>query len=168
MVAGYCWAWKGKKNPDVEDVNTPEYGFSMWDLDFDGSLWLIAPDSVCKIGCIHTCQGLELDYIGVIIGPDFVVRDGKVVTDAAKRSSQDRSIRGYRPMLREDPQRAKALADRIIKNTYRTLMTRGQKGCYVFCVDRETNAYFKEFIGYPRDAPPDGHQWLEAAEPVLP
>jgi uncharacterized protein len=165
MVAGYCWDWKGKKNPEIEDVTIPEHGFSMrWNLDSDGSLWLIASDSVSEIGCIHTCQGLELDYIGVIIGPDFIVRDGQVVTDAAKRSSQDRSVRGYRSMFRNDPQRAKVLGDRIIKNTYRTLMTRGQKGCYVFCVDKETNEYFKRFIEYAAGTPAVEDRWLEAAE----
>ena len=168
MVAGYCWDWKGRRNPEIEDVTIPEHGFSMrWNLHSDESLWLIAPNSVSEIGCIHTCQGLELDYIGVIIGLDFVVRDGHVVTDAAKRSSQDRSIRGYKSMLKKEPQLARALGDRIIKNTYRTLMTRGQKGCYVFCVDKETNEYFKRFIEYPADAPIEG-RWPEAAEPNSP
>jgi DUF2075 family protein len=144
LVAGYCWDWKGKKNPEIRDVVIPQHGFAMrWNLDKDGPLWLRKPNSVNEVGCIHTCQGLELDYIGVVIGADLVVRDGLVVTDAAKRSSQDRSIHGYKKMLKADPERARALADAIIKNTYRTLMTRGQKGCYVYCVDRETNEYLK-------------------------
>lgn len=162
MVAGYCWDWKGKKNPDIEDVVIPEHSFSMrWNLDKDGSLWLVSPESVSEIGCIHTCQGLELDYIGVLIGKDLVIRDGRVVTDGSRRSSQDRSIHGYKPMLRTDPEAARTIADRIIKNTYRTLMTRGQKGCFVFSVDPETNEYFRQFAEY--------HQaetaWPEAAEP---
>ncbi len=144
MLAGYCWDWKGKKDPNVVDVRLPEHGFEMrWNLDQDGPLWILSPDSVSEIGCIHTCQGLELDYVGVIIGRDLMVRGNAVVTDAAERSSQDRSIHGYKKLLAENPSRAKEVADRIIKNTYRTLMTRGQKGCYVFCVDEETNAYFK-------------------------
>jgi uncharacterized protein len=146
VVAGYCWDWRGKKDPIVKDVTIEEHGFAKrWNLDKDGSLWLIAPNSVNEVGCIHTCQGLELDYVGVIIGPDLVVRDGHVVTDAARRSRQDRSVHGYRTMLQRDPKRARELADRIIKNTYRTLMTRGQKGCYVYCVDGETNDWFRSF-----------------------
>ena len=164
MVAGYCWDWKGKKNTDIEDVRIPEHDFSMrWNLDKDKSLWLIAPDSVSEMGCIHTCQGLELDYVGVVIGEDLVIRDGLVKTDGTKRSSQDRSIHGFKPMLRSDPERATAFADRIIKNTYRTLMTRGQKGCFVFCVDPETNEYFHQFVEYLHADP----AWLEAAEPKL-
>ncbi|MCY3883718.1 MAG: DUF2075 domain-containing protein [Gammaproteobacteria bacterium] len=147
VVAGYCWDWKGKKDPEIKDVVIPEHDFAMkWNLDRDGSLWLVSPDSVSEIGCIHTCQGLELDYVGVIIGEDFVIRDGRVVSDASKRSRQDSSVHGYKKMLRENPSEAKSLADMVIKNTYRTLMTRGQKGCYIFCVDEETNDYFKSFV----------------------
>jgi hypothetical protein len=146
LVAGYCWDWKGKKDPGIHDVTIPAHGFAMrWNLDKDGPLWLRMPDSVNEVGCIHTCQGLELDYVGVIIGPDLVVRDGVVMTDAAKRSSQDRSIHGYKKMLKADPERARRQAGEIIRNTYRTLMTRGQKGCYVYCVDPETNEYFRAF-----------------------
>ena len=101
----------------------------------------------------------------MIIGPDLIVRDGKVLTDAGKRSSQDQSIRGYKSMLREDAKSAKALGDRIIKNTYRTLMSRGQKGCFVFCVDKETNEYFRQFIEYQSDDSPVAAKWPEAAEP---
>lgn len=147
MVAGYCWDWESKRNPEVMDVTIPEHGFEMrWNLDSDGSLWIIQEGSVREIGCIHTCQGLELDYVGVIFGEDFIIRNGKVETNALKRSKNDSSVRGYKAMLREDPTKAKALADRIVKNTYRTLMTRGQKGCFLFCVDQETNEYFRDFV----------------------
>jgi len=169
MVAGYCWDWKGKKNPEITDVVIPEHGFAMrWNLDKDGSLWIVSPESVSEIGCIHTCQGLELDYVGVVIGEDLVVRNGRIVTDAAKRSSQDRSVHGYKKMLRNDPRSARNLADRIIKNTYRTLMTRGQKGCYLFCVDEETNEYFKSFVIRDYARPVAEIPWSKVAEPDLP
>ena len=166
LVAGYCWNWRGKRDPTVRDVAIPEHGFAMrWNLDKDGGLWILQPDSINEIGCIHTCQGLELDHVGVIIGPDLVVRDGQVITDFKKRSSQDRSIRGLKRMAKEDPQRASQIADRIIKNTYRTLMTRGQKGCYLFSTDRETNEYFKQrATGMPEDFRSD-ERYLKGAEP---
>lgn len=169
VVAGYCWDWKGKKNPEIKDVVIPEHDFAMrWNLDKDGPLWLVTPGSVSEVGCIHTCQGLELDYVGVIFGEDLVVRDGRVVTDALKRSSQDRSVHGYKSMLKRDPEKACRMADRIIKNTYRTLMTRGQKGCYVFSVDKETNDYFKNFVDYTTDIRSDISNLLKAAEPDPP
>ncbi len=144
MVAGYCWDWASKKNPKAMDVSIPEYDFAMrWNLSTDGNLWILKESSVNEIGCIHTCQGLELDYIGVIVGPDFIVRDGQVVTDATRRSAMDSSVKGYKKALKLNKSEARTKADEIIKNTYRTLMTRGQKGCYIFCADRETNEYFK-------------------------
>jgi DUF2075 family protein len=147
LVAGYCWDWKGKKDPAIKDIVISEHNFEKrWNLDKDGPLWIVSPESVDEVGCIHTSQGLELDYVGVIFGPDFVIRDGVAVTDASKRSSQDSSIRGYKTMLKNDPERARKLTERVIKNTYRTLMTRGQKGCYLFATDAETNRYFREYV----------------------
>ncbi len=151
MVAGYCWDWKSKKSPDSPDIEIPEHGFSaQWNLADDGNLWIMNPESVQQVGCIHTCQGLELDYIGVIIGPDFLVRDGEIQTDAKKRSRMDASIKGYGKMLKASPDKARKKADEIIKNTYRTLMTRGQKGCFVFSVDPETNQYLRDAVGTMR------------------
>ncbi|WP_299077998.1 DNA/RNA helicase domain-containing protein [uncultured Paraglaciecola sp.] len=123
MVAGYCWEWASKKDKTAMDIIIPEFNFeAQWNLTDDGSLWLIAEKSVEQIGCIHTCQGLELDYIGVIIGNDFVIRDGEVV---------------IQPL--EHPGRDKALS-----STYRTLMTRGQKGCFIYCTDQETREHFQK------------------------
>lgn len=150
MVAGYCWDWLSKKDPKAMDIVLPEYDFSaQWNLTKDGSLWAMAEASVEQIGCIHTIQGLELDYVGVIVGPDFVVRDGKIVTDGRKRSSMDRSVRGIKSLYQKEPKAADQNAAEIIKNTYRTLLTRGMKGCFVFCVDPETNVWFKEKIQSP-------------------
>lgn len=144
VVAGYCWDWKSKRNPDAFDIVIPESGFAkQWNLGSDGSLWITAPDSIEQIGCIHTCQGLELDYVGVIIGPDLIARDGELITDPEGRSSMDRSIRGWRRMMRQDREATLQRVDRIIRNTYRTLMTRGMKGCYIHCTNVETQEYFR-------------------------
>jgi len=144
MVAGYCWDWVSKKSPAAFDFQLDGGAFkAKWNLSDDGPLWIMKPDSVSEIGCIHTCQGLELDYVGVIIGPDLVVRNGTVVTDGAKRSAGDSSMKGYKGLLKTHGTNAREKADIIIKNTYRTLMTRGTKGCYVYSTDPETNSYLK-------------------------
>ena len=143
LVAGYCWDWISKKDPEAYDITFPQHDFRMrWNLTKDGSTWIIAPDSINEIGCIHTCQGLELDYVGVIVGPDLRFENGRVVTDVAQRSSMDRSISGIKTMMKEDPQEARQVADRIIKNTYRTLLTRGMKGCYVYFCDTALRDHF--------------------------
>jgi len=148
LVAGYCWPWASKTDRYAMDIKFPEYGFAMqWNLTDDGMLWLVKPDSVNQIGCIHTCQGLELDYVGVIIGPDLIVRGGRVVTDVMERASQDRSVFGFGKYLESNRERALEDADAIIKNTYRVLMTRGQRGCFVWSVDPETNHWLRECMG---------------------
>jgi hypothetical protein len=111
-----------------------------------GSLWIVAPTSVDEVGCIHTCQGLELDYVGVIIGPDMSFHSGRVVTDATQRAPSDKSVRGLKQWLRTEPQAAAQAAERIVRNTYRTLITRGMKGCYVYCTDPALAAYLKSRI----------------------
>eukprot|EP01030_Chromulinospumella_sphaerica_P009639 gene9639-9449_t len=129
VVAGYCWDWKSKKNPQAFDIEFLEHDYkAQWNLDDDGSTWIIKPNSVEQVGCIHTCQGLELDYVGVIVGPDFVVRNGEVLTDAFKRSNMDQSIKGFKGGLKTNREKNLAMADAVIKNTYKTLMTRGMKG----------------------------------------
>ena len=145
IVAGYCWDWKSKKDGITMDIVFPEHQFEMkWNLATETMLWITKPDSVDEIGCIHTCQGLELDYVGVIIGKDLIVRNGEVLVDPSMRSRMDSSIKGYKKMLKENPEKAKDLIRRIIKNTYRTLMTRGIKGCYIWAEDEETNEWLKE------------------------
>lgn len=145
VVAGYCWPWASKKIPSADDIVIGDYK-RQWNLDQDGSLWIIAEKSVEQVGCIHTCQGLEVDYIGVIIGPDLIVRNGKVITDPSARDRHDKSIRGHKALAENDPVSAKQITDLIIKNTYKTLMTRGMMGCYVYSTDPETVDYFRSLL----------------------
>lgn len=148
LVAGYCWNWISKRNPSALDIQIPEHGFEMkWNLANESTKWMIKPDSVVEIGCIHTCQGLEADYIGVIIGPDLISRNGEIVTNPNERARTDSSLNGYKKLLKDNPVEANRKADILIRNTYRTLMTRGLKGCYVYCVDKETQDYFKKMMG---------------------
>ena len=144
LLAGYCWNWisEGKNKADVHDIKIGTFEMS-WNLG-NTETWAIDPESVNEIGCIHTSQGLEFDYVGVIIGEDMVCRNGHIVTDVTKRASTDQSVKGIKKMLKENPGQARKLSDEIIKNTYRTLMTRGMKGCYVYCVDKELQEYLKE------------------------
>jgi len=144
LVAGYCWNWDSKKDKNAYDIVIPEFDFKMkWNLASDGNLWIIKPESVNEVGCVHTCQGLDLDYVGVIIGDDFVIRNGKAVINPKSRAKTDKSLNGYGILSKTDEEEASKRAELIIKNTYRTLMTRGMKGCSVYFVDKETRDYFK-------------------------
>ncbi len=145
MLAGYCWDWISKKDSAAFDIVFPEFDFkAKWNLESRGSAWLIDPNSIDDIGCIHTSQGLELDYVGVIIGSDFRVVDGQLRTEPSGRASTDVSLHGYKKEFMENPELAAKKADQIIRNTYRTLMTRGMKGCYIYCTDSEVAVYFQK------------------------
>ena len=149
IVAGYCWNWisEGKNNSEVHDIEIPEYNFGMsWNLG-NSTTWAIDPESVNEVGCIHTCQGLEFDYVGVIIGDDLRYENNHIVTDYTKRAKTDTSLNGIKKIAKEQGQQvANKIADNIIKNTYRTLMTRGMKGCYVYCTNKELAEYLKNNI----------------------
>jgi DUF2075 family protein len=79
----------------------------------------------------------------VIIGRDLIAIDGILKTDPTARAKTDASLKGYKKELKEDPVSAELKADELIRNTYRTLMSRGMKGCYVYFVDEATAEYFK-------------------------
>ena len=147
VLAGYCWEWQKatRNNTDVHDIKIGDFEMS-WNLG-NTSTFAIDEDSVNEAGCIHTSQGLEFDYVGVIIGEDMRFEDGHIVTDSTKRARTDQSLKGIERIRKENPQKANKLADEIIKNTYRTLLTRGMKGCYVYCVDQGLADYLKRRIG---------------------
>ena len=84
------------------------------------------------MGCIYTAQGFEVDYIGVVWGKDLVYDlDGQTwVGD--KKESRDRTVK-----------QAKADFLQLVKNTYRVLLSRGMKGCYVCFLDKNTERFVR-------------------------
>lgn len=143
IVAGYCWDWPkiNRTDPDYNDIVIPEYNFEMsWNLD-GGELFALGENTVKQAGCIHTTQGLEFDYVGVIIGDDMRYENDHIITDHTKRAKTDSSLRGLDLYPKEEQY---GISDEIIKNTYRTLMTRGMKGCYIYCTNKDLQNYFRE------------------------
>lgn len=142
MLAGYCYNWVTKKNPQEElyDINLENDFKAKWNFS-NTATWAIDDDSFNEVGCIHTSQGLEFDYCGVIIGKDLRFENGKVITDFTKRAKTDTSLKGIRTTKNYN------LADRIIRNTYRTLLSRGQKGCYIYCEDKKLLKYMSDMLG---------------------
>lgn len=145
VLGGYCWEWpkKSKSDPSHHDVVIPEHDFARsWNVNESGT-WAIDEGSVDQVGCVHTSQGLEFDYVGVIIGDDMRLVDGAVMTDFTKRAKSDKSLSGIKSLAKHDLARANRIADEVIRNTYRVLMTRGMKGCYVFCTDSALADYLR-------------------------
>lgn len=147
VVAGYCWDWSSKKDASKFDIDIPQFNFKKrWNLSDDGSRWIIEDNSINEIGCIHTCQGLELDYVGVIVGPDIRFENGKVITDFKKRAKTDKSLFGIKAKAKQNPDSAYKVADVLIKNTYKVLLTRGMKGCYVYFRDKGLREHFESMM----------------------
>ena len=144
LLAGYCWNWlkDERANSHYHDIKIGDFEMS-WNLN-NTETWAIDETSINEVGCIHTAQGLEFDYVGVIIGNDMRYEDGHIVTDFTQRAKTDQSLKGIKKFYDENPEEALKVADEIIKNTYRTLMTRGMKGCYIYCEDMALQSYFKE------------------------
>lgn len=151
LVAGFCWIRNGKNadNQDYLDIKIDDFGMS-WNLKH-GEPFAIRENAINEIGCIHNVQGLEFDYIGVIIGPDLKYREGKIITDCKERASTEKSLYGLYVLMKKDKTYYQNLADTIIRNTYRVLLTRGIKGCYVYSVDKELQKYLKKIIKEKRN-----------------
>lgn len=150
VVAGYCWEWASEDDRYADDIIIPDKNFkAQWNFKVSDLPWAINPDSVEQIGCIHTSQGLEFEYTGVIIGDDLRFENGQVITDSSKRAKSDKSLNGIKGLCnpkgrkKPDPEALKR-ADDIIKNTYRTLLSRGMKGTYIYCTDKALSEHIRE------------------------
>lgn len=142
LLAGYAWHWtpekSGNKNGEVEDVKIEEHDFSMpWNGRAISMKWAIHPDGIDQIGCVHTSQGLEFDYVGVLIGNDL-----KFDPDTKTLFSENSDYKDTtgKKGLRNDP----AKLNRYIKNIYKVLMSRGMKGAYVFIRDKNLAEHFRQ------------------------
>jgi len=136
MIAGYCYPWNSQHNKTQFDIFL-ENGFkAQWNFTTDK--FALDEESFEQVGCIHSTQGLEFEYVGIIIGKDLRYVNNKVITDRTMRAKSDATIKG----LKGDED----LGDRIIRNTYKTLLSRGQKGCFVYCEDKALGEYLKKCL----------------------
>ena len=144
VVAGYTHNWVSKKqlrSSAIYDFEYPDGTKKKWNLrnsevgaDYS---WLDDPSSVDEIGCIHTCQGLDLNYCGVIIGKDLTYKNGQLHFDKKKNAKTDTASK-----IRLSPD---DLAKTLIRNTYNVLLTRGMKGTHVYCEDPQLAKYLRSF-----------------------
>ncbi|MEU0244926.1 DUF2075 domain-containing protein [Streptomyces sp. NPDC006235] len=149
MSAGYCWPWSPEPKPGQPlpaDVKIGDWA-RPWNLRGDRSvsgappsaLWATDPAGFGQIGCVYTAQGFEYDWSGVIIGPDLVWRRDRWVTD--RTASKDPVFNRSTP---------DADVDRLIRNTYKVLLTRGMVGTVVYSTDRETQEKLRDLVGAGR------------------
>lgn len=146
MTAGYCWPWSDPRQDGslVGDVKIG--GWSRpWNVKSDRSVgeapgspyWATDPNGFGQVGCVYTAQGFEYEWSGVIIGPDLIARDGRFVTE--RDEFKDPSFRSRKTVSDEE-------ADRLIRNTYKVLLTRGMRGTIVYATDTATRAFISGLV----------------------
>ena len=157
LLAGWCWPWKQERveeNGDLlHEIVIPEEDGSLFSIPWEtkgrratgiyrnryaknAEVWLNDINGINQTGCIHSAQGWEVDYVGVIIAGDLKYdpeKDCLCSNDAVQ--NQDKNV----PV--EGPEK-----DRITKNIYRVLMTRGKKGCYIYACDPQVREYIKRLL----------------------
>ena len=143
MLAGYAWDWtsekNGNKNGEFDDVVIEEHNFKMpWNARSMSTTWAINDQGVDQIGCVHTSQGLEFPYIGLIIGNDLKYDPATNEIYADYKEYKDKAGKG----LKDNNEKLTEL----VKNVYKVLFTRGMKGCYVYCRDKHLQAYLKKCL----------------------
>ncbi|NUK53735.1 DUF2075 domain-containing protein [Streptomyces lunaelactis] len=146
ISAGYCWPWS--KEPKPGDPLAADVVIGTWARPWNlrgeravsgappSALWATDPAGFGQVGCVYTAQGFEYDWSGVIIGPDLVWRGDRWVTE--RTASKDPVFKKSTP---------DADVDRLIRNTYKVLLTRGMVGTVVYSTDAETREKLRELVG---------------------
>lgn len=138
LLSGYTHNWISQYDDNLYDFIMDDGKFKMkWNKKVDYS-YINDETQFDRIGCIHTIQGVDMQYAGVIIGKDIIFRDGKIIFDQSQNASSDKAS-GIRTALPKD-------AENMIRNTYKVLLTRAIYGTYVYCEDQNLNNYLKGFI----------------------
>ncbi|MDB6102764.1 MAG: peptidase [Gammaproteobacteria bacterium] len=146
LAAGYCWDWSNP-NPDgtlVDDIVIGDWR-KPWNAKPESGrlakgipaadLWATDPGGIEQVGCIYTAQGFEVDYIGVLWGKDLVYDFEARTWIGNKKNSRDRTVK-----------QSKTDFLQLVKNTYRVLLSRGMKGCYVCFLDKDTERFVQSRI----------------------
>ncbi|MEU5015366.1 DUF2075 domain-containing protein [Streptomyces sp. NPDC021749] len=152
ISAGYCWKWSDAKpgEPLPADVVIGDWA-RPWNLKGERSvmgappsaLWATDPAGFGQVGCVYTAQGFEYDWSGVILGPDLVWRKDRWIVD--RTASKDPVFKRSTPSEQ---------VDRLIRNTYKVLLTRGMLGTVIYSTDAETRAKLRELTASRHVAEP--------------
>jgi len=133
IVAGYAWDWKSKDDPSKYDIVIQDQ-YLRWNSTIKD--WINSDESINEVGCIHTVQGYDLNYVGVIIGKEIVYRDGCFQIDQ----------NNYKDRYGKHSSISSHNMTNYIVNIYKTLLTRGIHGSFVFAYDDELRKYLKKYI----------------------
>lgn len=151
MTAGYCWPWSDPRSDKtlVADVAIGQWS-RPWNLKGErgfpdappASLWATQPAGFGQVGCVYTAQGFEYDWNGVIIGPDLVWRTDRWIS--RREFNKDPDFRSRTTVSDAD-------FDRLVRNVYKVLLTRGMVGTLVYSTDDETRAHLRSVVSIRPD-----------------
>jgi hypothetical protein len=144
MTAGFCWEWSKNLKQDrtlIEDVRIGDY-IRPWNAQHNATNlapgipkahhWAYDDGGIDQIGCVYTAQGFEFDYVGVIFGLDLKYNMDKQQWEGFTENSYDHVVKRSGDKFID-----------LVKNTYRVLLSRGMKGCYVHFMDKDTELFFR-------------------------
>lgn len=140
IISGDVFPWISRSDKNAIDININEF-HAQWNKTKAFATDIKAID---EVGCIHTTQGMEFEYVGLIIGNDLLYRENKIITDYTKHPNGAGEFK--RPHQKKVNPEDTELIDILIRNTYRVLLSRGQKGCYIYCMDKALKDYILECI----------------------
>ncbi len=140
LLSGDVFPWISMKDKTLIDINIGDF-HAQWNKS---KAFAVDPKSIDEVGCIHTSQGMEFEYVGLIIGDDLLYRNGRIVTDYTKHPEGSGEFK--RPHQRKPKSEDAAILDRIIRNTYKVLFTRGQKGLFLYVMDPALKIYLRNEI----------------------
>ncbi len=139
VVAGYAWEWKSNADKKAFDIQI-EGKWYRWNSKSIG--WITSDNAVREIGCVHTTQGFDLAYVGVIIGPDIHYDSTTKKIVAVRDNSFDTNMKNG---ISRTPEGDEEFLEYVI-NCYKVMLTRGIRGCFVYAVDPGMREYLKQYI----------------------
>ncbi|MDD4642363.1 MAG: DUF2075 domain-containing protein [Erysipelotrichaceae bacterium] len=140
MLSGDVFEWKSRSDKSAIDIILPNFK-AQWNKT---DAFATDPKSINEVGCIHTSQGMEFEYVGLIVADDLLYRNGTIITDYSKHPKGANEFK--RPQRKIVLEEDSDIIDRLIRNTYKVLFTRGQKGCYLYVMDEGLKIYLEEKI----------------------
>ena len=141
VVAGFAWPWKSKKDPKAIDIEIDGLGLQ-WNLTPVD--WINSPGSLYEVGSIHTVQGYDLNYSGVIVGLDLCYNPTARRLYANRKSYFD--VKGKENNRRLGLTYTDEDLLQFLTNIYGVLLTRGILGTYVYVCDPNLRDYFRQFM----------------------
>lgn len=137
LLAGYAWEWKSKKNSEEFDIVIGNTNLK-WNSILKN--WLYTDELSNEVGCIHTIQGNDLSYVGVIVGGELkLAANGKLYVDRDKYKD-----RNGKTIINEDIDNVELL--NMVKDIYYVLLSRGINGCYIYVCDEALRSHWREVI----------------------